>query len=103
MVLDEFGDLDDQEDPAPDPTAEARIQASRPRETGSLAGADGHCSQLASTQEETETRVTPGEGEPPRSPSSRSMGTSGPRRMDGAGGATTPSAGAGTPSGDGQV
>ena len=28
MELDEFGDLDDREDPAPDPTAEARIQAS---------------------------------------------------------------------------
>ena len=28
MELDEFGGLDDQEDPTPDPTAEARIQAS---------------------------------------------------------------------------
>ena len=28
MELDEFGDLDDREDPLPDPTAEARIQAS---------------------------------------------------------------------------
>ena len=55
----------------------------RPREIGSLAGADGQRSQLAGSQEETEARVAPGEGAPLRSPLSRSMGTSGPRMQNG--------------------
>ena len=74
MELDEFGDLDDLEDSALDPRCRgtnrrnsAGSNQRRPREAGSLAGADGQGPQLAGSQEETETRVVPAEGGPPRS------------------------------------
>ena len=88
MELGGFGDLDDREDTLPDPVAEARIdeilqaQIRGDPEIGSLAGAD-RVSARRFPRRTHQARVTPGEGEPPKSLLSRSMGTSGQRMQIG--------------------